>query len=145
MNWWEKPLDALSAAEWEALCDGCGRCCMHRFEDEDTGELTATNVACRLLDVAQCRCTDYARRFERVPDCLNVRDLAPDEYRWLPETCAYRLRFEGRPLPEWHPWVAGNDRAMIEAGISMRGCCISETDCGGVDAMMRALSSPGDD
>ena len=124
----DKPLEALNDAEWEALCDGCGRCCMHRFEDEDTGEIVATNIACRLLDVTTCRCTDYGRRFQRVPACLDVRRLPREDYRWLPETCAYRLRAEGRPLPDWHPLIAGDDAAMRAAGVSMRGCCISEED-----------------
>ncbi len=128
MNWWDKPLAALDEAEWEALCDGCGRCCMHRFEDEETGRIETTNVACRFLDVARCRCSQYDRRMHVQPRCLNVRELSPDAWRWLPESCAYRLRFMGRSLPDWHPLVAGDDAAMREAGVSMRGRCVPETD-----------------
>jgi len=128
MKFRDKPLKEISDSEWEALCDGCGRCCMRKFEDEDTGRMVYTNIACRLLDCATCRCSDYAHRTERVPDCMDIRHFVPEQYRWLPETCAYRLRFEGEPLPEWHPLLVGNAERMMKAGVSMRKFCISEDD-----------------
>jgi len=128
MDWWNKPLDELSDTQWEQLYDGCGRCCMHKFENEDTGEMIYSNIACRWLDGATCRCTDYAHRTDRVPECIDIRHFAPEQFRWLPPTCAYRLRFEGKPLPTWHPLLAGGSEMMTEAGISMRHVCISEDD-----------------
>jgi len=119
-KFWEQPLAELNDAEWETLCDGCGRCCMRKFEDEDTGEILYTSVACRLFDDKSCRCTDYAQRFARVPDCLNIRAMTPEQMHWLPSTCAYRLRFDGKPLPEWHPLISGNPESVHEASVSMR-------------------------
>ena len=126
----DKPLHELNDEEWERLCDGCGLCCMHKFEDEDTGEMLYTDVACRLLDGSTCRCTDYANRLHRVPECLNIRALKGDEYRWLPSSCAYRLRFEGKALPDWHPLVCGDAERVHRAGISFRGRCVPEGDVG---------------
>lgn len=122
----DKPLHALSDEEWELLCDGCGRCCMHKFEDADTGEMLYTNVACRQFDDASCRCRDYGHRLLKVVDCLNLRSLSLAQMRWMPPTCAYRLRAEGRPLPDWHPLVAGSVEAVHAAGMSMRGRSIPE-------------------
>jgi len=124
--WQAKTLTELTAAEWESLCDGCGRCCLHKLEDEDTGELYFTNVACRLLDLNTCRCRDYAHRAELIPDCLVLTPACPELYAQLPSTCAYRLRFEGRPLPEWHPLVSGDVESVHRAGISVRGKAVSE-------------------
>lgn len=128
MKFWEQPLTTLNDSQWEALCDGCGRCCMHKFEDEETGELYLSRIACRLFDDNSCRCSDYAHRFEQVELCLNIRQLDPVKYHWLPETCAYRLRFEGKPLPDWHPLLSGSAQQMHEQGISMRNRCVSECD-----------------
>jgi len=126
MIWWEKPLDDLNDAQWEALCDGCGLCCMHKFEDEDTGEILFTDVACRLLDCAACRCTDYGHRIRLVPACMVIRGFTTQQYAWLPATCAYRLRHEGKTLPGWHPLVSGDAESVHAAGISMRGRCVPE-------------------
>ncbi len=101
---------------------------MHRFEDEETGAIIETAVACRFLDTNTARCVCYAERMARQPRCLNVRELTPEQYRWLPETCAYRLRAEGKPLPAWHPLIAGGRRAMKAAGVAMEGRCIPETE-----------------
>lgn len=127
---WERPLDELDRGEWEALCDGCGRCCVHKLEDEDTGILYPTNVACKLLDRRTGLCSDYPNRRKHVADCvvLNARNL--DSLEWLPGTCAYRLRAEGKPLFEWHYLISGSRETVHEAGKSTRGWTISEVDAG---------------
>lgn len=129
-RFWEKPIDALDSAEWEALCDGCGKCCLHKVEDEDTGRIYPTNVACRLLDIATAQCSDYRHRRALVPDCLRLtrRNLATIE--WLPSTCAYKLRGEGKPLPDWHYLVAGERETMHRRGHSVAGKVISEVRAG---------------
>ena len=131
----------LDEAAWEALCDGCGKCCMHKFEDEDTGEILRTNVACKLFEQKTCRCTQYEQRFEKVPDCLDIRKLSDDEMVWLPETCAYRLTFEGKPLPQWHPLNSGNPQSVNQAGHSMSGPSISELDVAEEDLVDYILTS----
>jgi len=118
----------ISEADWEALCDGCGKCCMHKFEDEDTGEILRTNVACKLFETSTCRCTQYEQRFTKVPECLDIRKLTASEMLWLPETCAYRLTFEGKALPLWHPLNSGDASSVNKAGHSMSGLSISEVD-----------------
>jgi len=130
-RFWELPLEALDRAEWEALCDGCGRCCLHKLEDADTGEVTETNVACRLLDPASARCSDYKHRKAFVPDCLRLTPKLVAEVPWLPASCAYRRRAEGKPIPDWHPLLNGGSQvAMIAAGASVVGRTVSETDAG---------------
>lgn len=124
--WKTKTLSELSEAEWEALCDGCGRCCLNKLEDWDTGEIHWTNLACRLFDEATCRCTDYARRFETVPDCVKLTPESVARPDWLPPTCAYRLVAEGRDLYWWHPLVSGDPETVHLAGVSVRGRTISE-------------------
>ena len=126
--WETKALDEMSRAEWESLCDGCGRCCLNKLEDWDTGQVVLTRVACRLLDGTTCRCTAYETRFEHVPECI---DLTPDMVRdlsWLPHTCAYRLLSEGESLPDWHPLVSGDADSVHRAGISVRHATVSEDD-----------------
>ena len=129
-RFWERPLAELSPEEWEALCDGCGRCCLHKIEDEDTGEIADTNVACRLLDCETARCSDYANRKSFVPDCLRLTLKIVDSVEWLPRTCAYRVRAEGRPLPQWHYLISGDREAVKRAGVSVSGRVISETRAG---------------
>jgi uncharacterized cysteine cluster protein YcgN (CxxCxxCC family) len=130
---WEKPLAALDRGEWEALCDGCGRCCLHKLEDDETGALHPTNVACRLLDRRNGRCTDYARRKRLVADCVALDRRNLQKLDWLPDTCAYRLRAAGRPLPEWHYLVSGSRDTVHEAGQSTRGWTVSEVDAGDLE------------
>lgn len=116
----------ISEQDWEALCDGCGQCCMHKFEDEDTGEILNTDVACALFDSELCRCKQYDTRFEVVPSCLAIRKMSDEEMNWLPPTCAYRLKFEGKELFDWHPLNSGNIKSVWNAGVSMHGKCVSE-------------------
>ena len=119
--WRTKTLDAMNAAEWESLCDGCGRCCLLKLEDEDDGRIHHTDVGCTLLDTHACRCRDYRKRAERVPDCIRLTPQSVRDIPWLPPTCAYRLLREGRDLPAWHPLVSGRRASVHEAGISVRG------------------------
>ncbi len=129
-RFWELPLGDLSRAEWEALCDGCGRCCLHKIEDADTGEIEDTNVACKLLDTKTARCMDYRNRKAFVPDCLRLTPRIMDKVPWLPSTCAYRLRAADEPLAEWHYLICGDREEVKRAGISVAGRVISETDAG---------------
>ncbi len=127
LRFWEsKPLAELIPSEWEALCDGCGKCCLHKLEDEDTGELFHTNVACKLLNLDTGRCTRYAERFRRVPDCVQLTPSLARQVNWLPPTCAYRLRAENRALPDWHPLRTGDPDSTRRAGMSVRGWAVPE-------------------
>ena len=127
---WTKPLAELDRGQWEALCDGCGRCCVHKLEDEETGILYPTNVACKLLDRRSAQCSNYAQRKRLVEDCVKLDRRRLGALEWLPETCAYRLRAAGRPLPEWHYLISGSRETVHEAGQSTRGWTISEDDAG---------------
>ncbi|MCU0946911.1 MAG: YcgN family cysteine cluster protein [Porphyrobacter sp.] len=129
-RFWELPLGALTRAEWEALCDGCGRCCLHKIEDADTGEIIDTNVACRLLDTETACCSDYRNRKAFVPDCLRLTPAIVASVSWLPNTCAYRLRQEDRPLYDWHYLISGDRDAVRRAGISVVGRVVSEIHAG---------------
>jgi uncharacterized protein len=128
--WEDLPLEKLDRAQWEALCDGCGKCCVHKLEDEETGELLATNVACRLLDRRMGRCSDYRHRYAYVSECVRLNASNVSGIEWLPSTCAYRLRAEGKPLPDWHYLVSGDPESVHAAGQSTRGWTISEDDAG---------------
>ena len=120
-RFWEKPLQSLTRAEWEKLCDGCGRCCLVKMEDEDTGEIYHTSVGCKLLDGRSSRCSQYAARKSLVPDCVRLTLARLARIPWLPPSCAYRLRFEGKPLPAWHPLVSDDPDSVHRAGMSVRG------------------------
>ncbi len=126
--WKTKTLRQMTSEEWESLCDGCGQCCLHKLEDEDTGEIALTNVACRYLDLEGCHCADYPNRQKNVSDCVQLTPGKATRLRWLPETCAYRLVAAGQELPSWHPLVSGNKESVHEAGISVRDGAISEDD-----------------
>jgi uncharacterized cysteine cluster protein YcgN (CxxCxxCC family) len=128
--WEDTPLAKLDRAQWEALCDGCGKCCVHKLEDEETGELHATNVACRLLDRRMGRCSDYRHRHAYVSECVRLNANNVSGIEWLPSTCAYRLRAEDKPLPDWHYLVSGDSESVHAAGQSTRGWTISEDDAG---------------
>ena len=123
-----KPLDRMTPAEWESLCDGCGLCCQIRVEDEDTGEIALSNVACRYLCLNSHRCTDYANRQRNVADCMKVTPQNVHGLHWLPATCGYRLAAAGQPLPRWHPLISGDAGAVHRHGPSMRGTLVSEDD-----------------
>ena len=125
--WERKRMDRMSRREWEALCDGCGKCCLNKLEDEDSGEVALTSIACRLLDDESCRCTHYEDRHRYVPDCivLTPANLA-EHLNWIPATCAYRLLHEGRPLYDWHPLISGSPETVHRAGVSVRGLTVSE-------------------
>lgn len=130
---WEKPLQALSSTEWEALCDGCGKCCLHKVEEEDTGHVYPTNVACKLLDRESGRCSHYRGRRAFVPDCIRLTPDLVGRLEWLPASCAYRLRSEGKPLPDWHYLVSGDREAVHRAGQSVRGWTVSEDEAGDLE------------
>jgi uncharacterized protein len=128
-KFWETlPLEALSHNEWEALCDGCGKCCLNKLEFEDTGEVAFTRLACQLLDGETCRCKNYENRRDFVPDCVQVTpERLPNIVYWLPRTCAYRRLHEGKPLLDWHPLISGTTQSVHDARISVQGWTLPET------------------
>jgi uncharacterized cysteine cluster protein YcgN (CxxCxxCC family) len=128
--WKRKSLAEMTNSEWESLCDGCALCCLQKLEDEETGDVYFTDVACRLLDTETCRCTDYAARAKKVADCLVLSVDEPETFHWLPGSCAYRRLAEGKELPDWHPLRTGNPDSVHAAGISTKGKVVSETKTG---------------
>ena len=126
--WKRKSLAEMSSNEWESLCDGCALCCLQKFEDEETGDVYFTDIACRLLDTQTCRCTDYANRAKIVASCLLLAADEPETFQWLPGSCAYRRLAEGRELPEWHPLLTGDPDTVHAAGISALGKVVSENE-----------------
>lgn len=125
-RFWELPLAELNPLEWERLCDHCGRCCLKKLEDEDDGELYWTRIICRYHDSEKGACGCYAERNQKVPECMNVADMGMETLHWMPDTCAYRLRMEDRPLYDWHPLLSGSRQAMEEAGITIKDKVIAE-------------------
>lgn len=126
-EWWHNlSLSELDAGQWESLCDGCARCCLHKLEHAHTGEIFYTAVRCSHLDEEHCRCSDYANRLQQVPDCVRLERDTVADMDWLPATCAYRLRARGERLPDWHPLVSGDPQSVHDAGMSVRGRSISE-------------------
>jgi uncharacterized cysteine cluster protein YcgN (CxxCxxCC family) len=123
-----KPLDSMTREEWESLCDGCGLCCQIRVEDEDTGEIALSNVACRYLCLDSHRCTDYANRQKNVSDCVKVTPENVGSLNWLPHSCAYRLVYHGQPLPDWHHLICGDPNRVHQKGPSMKGAIFSEDE-----------------
>jgi uncharacterized cysteine cluster protein YcgN (CxxCxxCC family) len=125
--WKRKRLGEMTPEEWESLCDGCGRCCLLKLEDEDTEEVVYTRIACKLLDIGTCRCGSYETRHQKVPDCVRLTPESAGTLEWLPPSCAYRLVANGEDLAWWHPLVSGNAETVHEAGISVRDFAVSET------------------
>ncbi len=144
-SFWERvTLDEMTSDEWEALCDGCGRCCAIKLEDDDTGHVHYTNVGCRLLDIETCRCGNYALRRQLVPGCVR---LSPENIAeaagWMPESCAYRRLHEGRDLADWHPLISGSPDSVHEAGISVRGRLVPEYEVAEEDLEDHVISGDG--
>ncbi len=129
-TFWELPIGDLTREEWEALCDGCGRCCLHKIEDATTGAIEHTNVACKLLNTQTARCSDYRNRRTFVPDCMRLTPRLVNDVNWLPDTCAYRIRANDEPLPEWHYLISGDRETIKLAGVSVAGRVVSETKAG---------------
>ncbi|MEI6336010.1 MAG: YcgN family cysteine cluster protein [Methylococcaceae bacterium] len=128
MSFWKtKKLPEMTTEEWESLCDNCGKCCLHKLEDEDSGEIVFTSVACKLINLTTCRCTRYNERTQLVPECLNLKQKSFTQFHWLPSTCAYRLLNEDKELPTWHPLVSGSTASVKKAGVSIRSYAIKES------------------
>lgn len=128
--WKEKSLQEMTREEWESLCDGCGKCCLHKLEDEDTGEIHCTEISCRFLDSETIQCTKYLDRQRYVGNCVVMSPDLLDKLPWMPSTCAYRLLNEGKDLPDWHPLVSGDPESVHKAGQSVKGRCIDEREAG---------------
>jgi len=118
----------MTLEEWESLCDGCAICCLYKIEDEDSSDVQLTNVACRFLDLESCQCQLYTQRKTAMPSCIKLTPSKVETLKWLPETCAYRLILHGKPLPDWHPLVSGDDQSVHQAGISIKGKVIPESE-----------------
>jgi len=129
MSFWKtKTLAEMTTEEWESLCDNCGKCCLHKLEDEDTGDIYFTSVVCNLIDLDTCRCTRYSERTILVPECLDLKQHDFAEYNWLPATCAYRLLTDGEPLPDWHPLLSKNPDSVRDTGVSIRSYAMKESE-----------------
>ena len=141
-NFWEhKTFSEMTRSEWEQLCDGCAKCCLHKIEDEDTGTIYSTNVVCQYLDVQTCQCTDYANRSVLVPECVTLSPDNLEQVYYMPSSCSYRLLAEGKPLPEWHPLVTGEKDSVHDSGHSVRGKVVSELE---VEDLMHHLTGEWD-
>ncbi|HEY8035223.1 MAG TPA: YcgN family cysteine cluster protein [Methylobacter sp.] len=129
MNFWEtKKLSEMTTEEWESLCDNCGKCCLHKLEEEDTGDIYFTSVVCNLIDLNTCRCTRYTERTRLVPECLDLKQHDFAEYNWLPTTCAYRLLSDGKELPAWHPLLSKDPDSVQDAGVSISSYAMKESE-----------------
>ena len=129
MKFWEqKTLSEMTTQEWESLCDNCGKCCLHKLEDDDTGEIFYTSVVCNLIDLKTCRCTRYSERCKLVPECLDLKQHDFADFNWLPSTCAYKLLADGKDLPAWHPLVSKHPESVHEAGVSIRSYAMKEAE-----------------
>lgn len=144
-RFWERvPLANLTPREWEALCDGCGKCCLNKLEDEDTGEVELTRVACRLLDGESCRCGNYDIRKSLVPECIVLTPATlKDHAYWMPATCAYRLLYEGKALHDWHPLISGTAQSVHDAGVSVQGWTVPEFEVAEEDWEDHIIEEPG--
>lgn len=128
MSFWKtKKLPEMTAEEWESLCDNCGKCCLHKLEDEETGEIFFTSIACKLINLNSCRCTHYKERTQLVTQCLDLKQYDFTQFNWLPSTCAYRLVNDGKELPAWHPLLSGSASSVKRAGVSISSYAIKES------------------
>lgn len=129
LNFWEtKKLSEMTTEEWESICDGCGKCCLNKLEDEDSGQIYFTSVVCNLIDLDSCRCTRYSERTTLVPECLDLKQHDFAQYNWLPSSCAYRLLADGEKLPSWHPLISGTSASVVDAGVSIRSYAMKEAE-----------------
>ena len=144
-RYWETtPLERMTPAEWEALCDGCGKCCLNKLEDEDSGDVALTRVACRLFDDSTCLCSNYEMRRHYVPECVSLTPKTLDRaLYWLPQTCAYKLLRLGKPLYSWHPLISGDPHSVQQAGVSVRGATVSESSVHEDDWESHLIEEPG--
>ncbi len=126
--WKQKKLSEMTTQVWESLCDYCGKCCLHKLEDEESGEIFYTSVVCELIDLKTCRCTRYSERCKLVPDCLNLKQHNFADFNWLPSTCAYKLLADGKDLPAWHPLISTQPESVHEAGVSIRSFAMKESE-----------------
>ena len=134
MSFWKtKKLTEMTPQEWESLCDGCGKCCLHKFEDEKTGKVVFTNVACKLINLNTCQCSRYKQRTSLVPACLDIKQLDIKKFNWLPSTCAYRLLNDGKELPAWHPLISGKTASVKRAGVSISSYAIPESSASNIE------------
>jgi uncharacterized cysteine cluster protein YcgN (CxxCxxCC family) len=140
--WRYKSLQQMTVPEWESLCDGCGLCCLIRFEDEESGQIIPTRVSCKLFDTQACRCSDYENRRASVPDCIKLTPYNIEGLEWMPPSCAYRRLYEGKDLPSWHPLITGDPESVHRAGVSVRGQTVSEVILADPED---ALDFPADD
>jgi len=142
--WKTKNMAEMSQKEWESLCDGCGKCCCIRLEDEDTAQIYITDVVCKLFDAESCQCTDYPNRSQKVPDCVTLTPENTPQLHWMPQTCAYRILANGGELPSWHHLVSGSRETIHEAGMSVQGAVISEVHVPEDDHIKRIVIWPGE-
>ncbi|MEL0036347.1 MAG: YcgN family cysteine cluster protein [Gammaproteobacteria bacterium] len=140
--WETKALNEMSASEWESLCDGCAKCCMFQFEDEDTGHLMQTDVVCGLLDIEQCQCTDYANRTTLVPDCIQITPENILTLNWMPESCSYRQLALGNGLPDWHPLLTSDRASTRDLGHSVRGKVVSANEVDDIESRIISWFEP---
>lgn len=131
--WRNTALEDMTPEQWDAICDGCGRCCLHKLREAETNEILWTNISCRLLDGQTCRCTKYASRQKYIPDCVSLTPAILEDIDWLPPSCAYRLLYEGFDLPPWHPLISGTQESVHQAGASVRGKCLDERRAGALE------------
>lgn len=142
--WKTKNMAEMSPSEWESLCDNCGKCCCIRLEDDITGDIYITDVACKLFDPATCRCTDYANRSQKVPDCVTLTKDNVEQLNWMPQTCAYRLVSEGKDLPDYHHLVSGSKDTIHEVGMSVQDAVTSEIFVSEDEQITRIVIWPGE-
>lgn len=142
--WKTKTLDQMSQEEWESLCDGCAKCCIFKFEEEETGHILQTDVVCKYLDLEVCRCTQYKKRKELVPDCISITPDNILQLKWMPETCAYRLLATGQALPDWHPLVTSDPKSARKAGKTVQGRVVSETEVDDIEEHIIGWFDPDD-